>query len=142
MASEIARGISARLSPEQSQALGAARSVNPRAYAQYLLGAEQTNLRTVESFHRSVEYLNRSVALDSTFAPAWGAMAMTHAIALFFTTITADSARRVIEPAAARAIARSASTSRTSRSARSRSNPAASHHRRAQRRNREPHAYT
>jgi tetratricopeptide (TPR) repeat protein len=105
MASEIARGIRARLSPEQSQALGAARAVNPRAYAQYLLGAEQTNLRTVESFHRSVEYLHRSLALDSTFAPAWGAMAMTHAIALFFATITADSARRVIEPATARAIA-------------------------------------
>ena len=105
MASEIARGIRARLSPEQSQVLGAARAVNPRAYAQYLLGAEQTNLRTVESFHRSVEYLKRSLALDSTFAPAWGAMAMTHAIALFFSTITADSARRVIEPAAARAIA-------------------------------------
>jgi serine/threonine-protein kinase len=106
MAGEIARGIRARLSPEQSQALGAAaRPVNPRAYAQYLLGAEQTNLRTVESFHRSVEYLSRSLALDSTFAPAWGAMAMTHAIALFFSTITADSARRVIEPDAARAIA-------------------------------------
>jgi TolB-like protein/tRNA A-37 threonylcarbamoyl transferase component Bud32 len=105
MAGEIARGISARLSPEQSQLLGAARSVNPRAYAQYLLGAEQTNLRTVDSFRRSVEYLRRSLALDSTFAPAWGAMAMTHAIALFFSTITADSARAVIEPATERAIA-------------------------------------
>jgi serine/threonine-protein kinase len=105
MAGEIARGISARLSPEQSQALSVARSVNPRAYTQYLLGAEQTNLRTVEGFHRSVEYLSRSLALDSTFAPAWGAMAMTHAIALFFATITADSARPLIERATGRAIA-------------------------------------
>jgi eukaryotic-like serine/threonine-protein kinase len=105
MASEIARGISARLSPEQSQALGASRSVNPRAYAQYLLAVEQTNLRTVDGFRRSVEHLKRSLALDSTFAPAWGTMAMTHAIALFFSTITADSARRVIEPATAHAIA-------------------------------------
>ena len=105
MAGEIARGISARLSPEQSQMLVQARSVNPRAYAQYLLGIEQANLRTVDGFRRSVDHFNRSLALDSTFAPAWGAMAMTNAIALFFTTITADSARRVIEPAAARAIA-------------------------------------
>ena len=105
MAGEIARGISARLSPEQSQLLGAARSVDPRAYAQYLLGIEQANLRTVDGFRRSVEHLKRSLALDSTFAPAWGTMAMTHAIALFFTTIAADSARRMIEPAAARAVA-------------------------------------
>ena len=105
MAGEIARGIRARLSPEQSQMLVQARSVNPRAYAQYLLGIEQANLRTVDGFRRSVDHFNRSLALDSTFAPAWGAMAMTNAIALFFTTITADSARRVIEPAAARAIA-------------------------------------
>jgi len=105
MASEIARGISARLSPEQSQALTASRPVNPRAYAQYLLAVEQTNLRTVDGFRRSVEHLKRSLALDSTFAPAWGTMAMTHAIALFFTTITADSARPIIEQASARAIA-------------------------------------
>jgi serine/threonine-protein kinase len=105
MASEIARGLSVRLSPQQSQLLGQSRPVNPRAYAQYLLGIEQTNLRTVDGFRRSVGYLGRSLALDSTFAPAWGALAMTNAIALFFTTITADSARRVIEPAAARATA-------------------------------------
>ena len=76
MASEIARGISARLSPEQSQLLRAARSVDPRAYAQYLLGIEQANLRTVDGFRRSVVYLQRSLALDSTFAPAWASMAM------------------------------------------------------------------
>jgi eukaryotic-like serine/threonine-protein kinase len=103
MASEIARGISARLSPEQSQRLGAAPAVNPRAYAEYLLGVEQTNLRTVDGFRRSVEHLERSIALDSTFAPAWGTMAMTHAIALFFTTITVDSARPIIERATERA---------------------------------------
>jgi hypothetical protein len=79
--------------------------VNPRAYAQFLLGAEQTNLRTVDGFHQSVQHLTQSLALDSTFAPAWGTLAMTHAIALFFTTITADSARPIIERATARAIA-------------------------------------
>ena len=105
MAGEIARGISARLSPEQSQRLGAAPAVNPRAYAQYLLGVEQTNLRTVDGFRRSVEHLERSIALDSTFAPAWGTLAMTHAIALFFSTITTDSARPIIERASARATA-------------------------------------
>lgn len=105
MAGEIARGISVRLSPAQSQALAESRPVNPRAYAQYLLGVEQTNLRAVDGCRRSVEHLSRSLALDSSFAPAWGTMAMTHAIALFFSTITADTARLAIERAAGRAIA-------------------------------------
>ncbi len=105
IAGEIARGISARLSPAQSRTLAESRPVNPRAYAEYLLGVEQTNLRTVESFGRSVAHLQRSLALDSTFAPAWATMAMTHAIGLFFQTISADSARTAIGRAAGKAIA-------------------------------------
>ncbi|MDF2770512.1 MAG: protein kinase [Geminicoccaceae bacterium] len=105
MAGEIARGISARLSPAQSRTLAEARPVNPRAYAEYLLGVEQTNLRTVESYGRSVVHLQRSLALDSTFAPAWATMAMTHAIGLFFQIISADSARTAIRRAAGKAIA-------------------------------------
>ena len=103
--SEIARGIRARLTPDQERALGAARPVNPRAYAQYLLGQEQANLRTQEGFRRSVEYLERSIALDSTFAPAWAALAMTNAYAVLYQTTPRDSARAVIERASARAIA-------------------------------------
>jgi hypothetical protein len=55
--------------------------VNPKAYAQYLLGEEQANLRTPESFTRAVDHLARSIAIDSTFAPAWAALATTHAVA-------------------------------------------------------------
>ena len=105
IAGEIARGISARLSPAQSRTLAESRPVNPRAYAEYLLGVEQTNLRTVESYGRSIVHLQRSLALDSTFAPAWATLAMTHAIGLFFQTIDADSARSGIGRAAATAIA-------------------------------------
>jgi TolB-like protein len=105
VASEIAQGIQARLTPEQERVLGAARPVNPKAYAQYLLGAEQLNLRSPEGYRRSVEYLTRSLALDSTFAPAWASLAMTHAIAIFFQMARPDSARNAVEQAAARAIA-------------------------------------
>jgi serine/threonine-protein kinase len=105
IAGEIARGISARLSPAQSRTLAESRPVKPRAYAEYLLGVEQTNLRTVESYGRSVTHLQRSLALDSTFAPAWATLAMTHAIGLFFQIIEADSARAAIGRAASHAIA-------------------------------------
>lgn len=105
VALEIARGIRARLTPDQERALGAARPVNPRAYAQYLLGVEQANLRTPEGFRLSVEYLNRSIALDSTFAPAWATLAVTNAVAIFFQITPRDSARAAIGRASARALA-------------------------------------
>jgi serine/threonine-protein kinase len=105
VALEIARGIRARLTPDQERALGAARPVDPKAYAQYLLGQEQANLRTPEGFRRSVEYLTRSIAIDSTFAPAWATLAVSHGIAVFFQLIAADSARAAIERASGHALA-------------------------------------
>ena len=105
MASEIARGIKARLTPAQEQFLVQARPVNPRAYAQYLLGQEQANLRTPEGFRLSFEYLGRSIALDSTFAPAWATLAMSSAYALIYQTAPRDSARAALEQAAGRAVA-------------------------------------
>jgi len=105
IASDIAHGIRSRLTPEQAEVLGEGRPVNPEAYAQYLLGVEQVNLRSPEGYRRSLEYLHRSLALDSTFAPAWASLAMTHSMALFFQMAPLDSAGAAAESAAARALA-------------------------------------
>ena len=77
--------------------------------------------RTPEGFRRSVAYLNRCLALDSTFAPAWATLAVTHGVAIFFQIIPADSARAAIGP-----IAGSASPIDSSISARSASSSSAS----------------
>jgi serine/threonine-protein kinase len=103
VAGEIARGIRARLTPDQERVFAQARPVNPKAYAQYLLGVEQVNVRSPEGYRRSVEHLSRSLALDSTFAPAWASLALTHAIAIFFQMAPPDSAKHALEQAAARA---------------------------------------
>ena len=105
IALEIARGIRARLTPDQERSLGSAQQVNPKAYAQYLLGQAQATLRTPDGFYRSVEHLNRSIALDSTFAPAWAALAMTNAYGLLYQLTPRDSGRAAIERASARAAA-------------------------------------
>jgi TolB-like protein len=105
IALEIARGIRARLTPDQERALGAAAPVDPRAYAQYLLGQEQLNLRTLESIRRSVAYLDRSIAVDSTFGPAWATLALAHAMGFFYEAIPPDSARVVTLRATERALA-------------------------------------
>jgi len=92
IALEIARGIRARLSPDQELVLGAAPPVDPNAYAQYLLGQEQLNLRTPESIRRSLTYLDRSIARDSTFGPAWATLALANAMGVFYGAIPPDSA--------------------------------------------------
>jgi serine/threonine protein kinase/tetratricopeptide (TPR) repeat protein len=104
VAGEIARGIRARLTPDQERFLAEARPVNPRAYAQYLLGQEQANLRTQDGYDRSVAHLRRSLELDSTFAPAWATLAMTNAYAVIYQTAPRDSARAAIEEASRRAM--------------------------------------
>jgi eukaryotic-like serine/threonine-protein kinase len=104
VALEIARGIRARLTPDQERSLGSARPVDPKAYAQYLLGQEQVNLRTPAGIQRAIAYLGRSIALDSTFAPAWGTFALAHAYGIFYSAVAPDSARAAIERASARAL--------------------------------------
>jgi serine/threonine-protein kinase len=105
VATEITRGIRARLTPDQQQRLAAARQVNPRAYAQYLLGQEAAALRTADGFKRSVEYIRRSLAIDSTYAPAWATLAITNAYALIYQTAPRDLAYNAAMHAANRAIA-------------------------------------
>jgi TolB-like protein len=105
IALEIARGIRARLTPDQERSLGTARPVDPKAYAQYLLGQEQVSLRSGETIRRGIDHLHRSLTLDSTFAPAWGTLALANAIAVFYGAIPADSGRAATERAANHALA-------------------------------------
>jgi serine/threonine-protein kinase len=105
VAAEIARGIRARLTPDQQQRLAPARAVNPRAYAQYLLGQEAAALRTADGFKRSVAYARRSLEIDSTYAPAWATLAITGTYALIYQTAPRDSAYRLAISAADKAIA-------------------------------------
>jgi TolB-like protein len=104
VALEVARGIRARLTPDQERTLGDAGRVDPKAYAQYLLGAEQTAWRTPEGFRRGLEYLQRSIALDSTFAPTWATMAIASTYALIYQIAPREAARALLERAARRAM--------------------------------------
>ena len=104
VAREIARGIRVGLTPDQAQRLAAARQVDPRAYAQYLLGQEAAALRTADGFRRSVVHLRRSLEIDSTYAPAWATLAITNTYALIYQTTPRDSAYATVMRAASRAI--------------------------------------
>jgi len=75
VARAIAREIGLALTPEEEADLASAPQVNPEAYNLYLKGE---HFRKVGSLHKSVEYLEQAVALDSTFAPAWAALAFNY----------------------------------------------------------------
>jgi eukaryotic-like serine/threonine-protein kinase len=105
VALQIARGIRARLDPDQERALGEARPVIPEAYRQFLLGQEQVSLRRRETIRRGISHLQQSLVLDSTYASAWGTLALAGAMAVFYHAMPPDSARKLTEQASDRALA-------------------------------------
>ena len=71
----IAREIQLVLSPTDRERLAIARPVNPEAYEAFLKGRYFQNQRGALNHARAVEFLERAVALDSEYAPAWAALA-------------------------------------------------------------------
>jgi len=75
VAQAIAREIKVTLTPEEEADLASAPQVNPEAYDLYLKGWHLRSQETGEAMSKAVEYLEQAVALDSTFARAWAALA-------------------------------------------------------------------
>jgi tetratricopeptide (TPR) repeat protein len=72
---EIAREIKTTISPEQSSRLSSARTVNPEALQEYLLGRQAWNHQTEKGFDEALQHLNRAKEIDPGFALAWAGMA-------------------------------------------------------------------
>jgi len=75
IAQAIAGEIGLALKPEEEAYLASAPKVNPEAYNLYLKGWHFINLGNMS---KAVEYLEQAVALDSTFALAWAALAYSY----------------------------------------------------------------
>jgi len=75
VARAIAREIGLALTPEEEAYLVSAPPVNPEAYNLYLKG---WHIHKLGDHHKAEEYLEQAVALDSTFARAWAALAFNY----------------------------------------------------------------
>jgi hypothetical protein len=75
VARAIAREIQLVLSPTDRERLAIARPVNPEAYDAFLKGRYFQNQQGALNHARAVEFLERAVALDPEYAPAWAALA-------------------------------------------------------------------
>jgi serine/threonine-protein kinase len=68
VARTIARQVSARVTPEESARLQKAQTVNPDAHEAYLLGRYHGARLTIDSLNRSIDYFQKAVRLDPSFA--------------------------------------------------------------------------
>jgi adenylate cyclase len=71
----IAQEVQVAISPEQSSRLSNARTVNPAALQEYLLGRQSWNRQTEKGFDEALEHFNRAKEIDPTFALAWAGIA-------------------------------------------------------------------
>jgi TolB-like protein/Flp pilus assembly protein TadD len=78
VARQIAGALAATLGEPQlalADAPVAAEAVDPDAYSMYLRGRQLARAEDAENRGRAVELLSQAIELDSTFEPAWGALA-------------------------------------------------------------------
>jgi TolB-like protein/DNA-binding winged helix-turn-helix (wHTH) protein/Tfp pilus assembly protein PilF len=77
LARAVADTVYAEVRNEEGASLAERRQVDPEAYDLYLRGRYFWQLRTRDALQKSVEYYQRAIARDPTFAPAFAGLALT-----------------------------------------------------------------
>ncbi|MEP6536808.1 MAG: tetratricopeptide repeat protein [Bryobacteraceae bacterium] len=80
LASSIAQEIQVKLTPGEKQRLATARTVDPEAYLAYSYGRYYWNKRSAEGFQKGIEYFQRAIAKDPSYAPAYAGLADVYAL--------------------------------------------------------------
>jgi TolB-like protein/DNA-binding winged helix-turn-helix (wHTH) protein len=80
VASSIAQAIRIELTPNEQAVLKNAKQVNPDAYEDYLKGRYFWNKRTAEGFKKAIDYFNKAIDQDPTYAPAYAGLADSYAL--------------------------------------------------------------
>ena len=75
VAQDIATRISVQITPGEQARMARAEPVQPEAYAEYLQGRSQWNLRTPEGMLQAIAHYERAIALDPTLAVAHAGLA-------------------------------------------------------------------
>ena len=105
---EIARSVAGKLLGSLGGAATAVPTRNetadPEAHALFLQGQVLFNRRTVQSLQQAIALFERAAARDSSYARAWGLMAMSYSVLPAYSAEHTDSARARAVMAAHRAL--------------------------------------
>ena len=80
VARNIAEQIRIELTPQEAGMLESAKTVNPKAFEDYLRGRYFWDTRTADGLEQAVEYFNQAIVLDPNFARAFSGLADTYAL--------------------------------------------------------------
>lgn len=80
VAQAITAEIQANLTPKQRTRLTTTRTINPEAYELYLKGRYHWSKRTEDGLKRSLDYFQRAIDLDPTYAVAYSGLADTYIV--------------------------------------------------------------
>ena len=100
-ASDIVSEIQSSLSPAQKQQLASARRLDPEAHEAYLKGLYFSNKRSVPNFNRSIEYYQKAIAKDPSYALAYAGLAESF-FGLYFRHVNPEASREGMVRAALR----------------------------------------
>ena len=76
VAQAIAREIKAQITPEEAKLLASAKSVNPAAYDEFLLGRYLSWRTGPDDYKESIAHFERAVQIDTNYAPAHAGLSM------------------------------------------------------------------
>ena len=107
VAQAVAEQIRATLSQRQQAVLRNRRTVSPAAYEDYLKGRYFWNKRTGDGLKKAIDYFNRAVETDPTYAKAYSGLADSYALAgdWLYGVLSPQDAFRQARAAATRALA-------------------------------------
>jgi serine/threonine-protein kinase len=105
IAGRVAEALEVTLRGVELEALRAAPTDNLQAYDYYLLGRHYLGLWEPGSVEEAIEYFQRAVAADSTYAQGYAGLAYAHAILGAFGVLYPDDAWPPVRAAAEKALA-------------------------------------
>lgn len=104
IATEIVGALETRLGPAERARVERAPTGDLAAFRLYVRGRSQMDTRTREGMRRAVDYFERAVRLDSTYALAWSGLADTRALMVVYGYASRDTLLQRAATAAERAL--------------------------------------
>lgn len=104
LSQEISEKLRLRLTPEDKQRLTKRYTDSPEAYQLYLKGLYYWNKRSADGVQRSLEYFNRAIDADPTYALAYAGLADSYNFMSFVNLLPPREAAPKAKAAAAKAL--------------------------------------